>query len=55
MPDKPWEHMHIGYAGPVEDHWLLIVIDTKWYEVIPVPKTILFSTTALCNLFACFG
>lgn len=48
MPDKPWEHMHIGHTGPVEYHWLLIAIDikTKWYEVIPVSKTMLFSTTA---------
>ena len=36
FPDKPWQRLHIDYAGPVEGgHWLLVIVDSysKWLEV----------------------
>ena len=28
FPDRPWQRLHIDYAGPMEGgHWLLIIVD----------------------------
>lgn len=36
VPEKPWQRMHIDYAGPVGDwHYLILVnAHTKWAEVV---------------------
>ena len=36
-PSRPWARVHIDYAGPVEGHYLLILIDahSKWIEAFP--------------------
>ncbi len=36
-PIRPWARLHIDYAGPVEGHMILIVVDahSKWIEAIP--------------------
>ena len=26
-PSKPWSRLHIDFAGPVEDHMILVIID----------------------------
>ena len=26
-PDKPWHRVHIDYAGPVDKHYFLIIVD----------------------------
>ncbi len=33
-PPRPWSHIHIEYAGPMEGEMLLIVVDaqSKWLE-----------------------
>ncbi|XP_040158056.1 uncharacterized protein K02A2.6-like [Anopheles arabiensis] len=55
---KPWERVHIDYAGPVDGAYFLIVVDafSKWPEVM---KTITTTTTAtismLRSIFARFG
>ena len=34
-PDKPWHRVHIDYAGPVDKHYFLIIVDahSKWLEI----------------------
>ena len=36
-PTRPWARLHIDYAGPFEEHMILIVVDahSKWVEAIP--------------------
>ena len=37
FPERPWCRLHIDYAGPVNNHMLLVVVDAfKWIEVFPV-------------------
>lgn len=40
-PAGPWPRVHIDYAGPVENHYLLIVVCaySKWIEAFPIRKT----------------
>ncbi len=35
FPKKPWSRIHIDYAGPVERHMFLVVVDaySKWLDV----------------------
>lgn len=37
-PSKPWQRLHIDYAGPFMGHMFLILIDaySKWMDVYPV-------------------
>lgn len=44
--DKPWQWIHIDFAGPVQNMNFLIVVDTysKWSEVIPMTSTTSTST-----------
>ena len=34
--DQPWSRIHIDFAGPLEDHYNLIVVDSysKWLEIL---------------------
>lgn len=34
-PEEPWQRVHIDFAGPLESHMFLVVVDahTKWPEV----------------------
>ena len=40
-PAKPWQRVHIDYAGPFLGHMFLVVVDahSKWPEVIPTKAT----------------
>ena len=53
--EQPWSRIHIDYAGPLEDFYYLIVVDSysNWSKVLPQrnPTTINF----LHELFARFG
>ena len=33
-PSKPWTCIHVDFAGPIQGHMLLVIIDanTKWME-----------------------
>lgn len=56
--DHPWTRLHIDFAGPVEDYYYLIVVDsfTKWPEVLRCKKpTFNTTTTFLHELYARFG
>ena len=57
-PSKPWQRIHIDYAGPVRGRMLLVVIDahSKWPEVIEMSSTTSCATIrVLRTLFATYG
>lgn len=57
-PEKPWDRIHIDYAGPKYGKMWLIVVDakSKWPEVIATTSTSSAATIrALRNIFATHG
>lgn len=62
-PTRPWERVHIDYAGPFLQHSFLVVIDafSKWPEIFPVPSSTANGTNTaatiekLLECFARFG
>src|SRR5690606_36017922 len=55
---KPWSRIHIDFAGPVDGHTYLVVIDaySKWPEVLEMPNISATSTVnRLTELFARYG
>lgn len=40
-PEEPYQRVHIDFAGPLEGHMFLVVVDahSKWPEVIVMKKT----------------
>ena len=56
--DQPWSRIHVDFAGPIEDIYYLIVVDsyTKWPEVLRCKRpTTGVAITFLHELFARFG
>ena len=56
--DQPWSRIHVDFAGPMEDIYYLIVVDSyrKWLEVLWCKRpTIGVAITFLHELFARFG
>ena len=56
--DTPWTRLHIDYAGPLNGHYFLVVVDsfTKWPEVFKCKHPTSTSTIdALRLLFSHFG
>ena len=45
-PSRPWQRLHIDYAGPFMGHMFLIVMDahTKWMDAYPVTSATSVST-----------
>ena len=57
-PAKPWQRIHVDFAGPVEKRMLMVVVDahSKWPEVIEMTLTTSELTIqALRGLFAAHG
>ena len=57
-PCKPWERIHIDYAGPMFGFMFLVIVDahSKWLEVYPMKSTTTFKTIeSLRDCFARFG
>jgi transposase InsO family protein len=57
-PSKPWQRLHIDFAGPFLGRMWLIVVDaySEWPEVIPMQTTTSEKTiAALRNIFAIHG
>ena len=63
--NHPWERtvrvgerVHIDFAGPVDKHMLLILVDShpKWIEAIPMKSTTISDTIEVLEaIFACIG
>ncbi|KAK8785283.1 hypothetical protein V5799_008352, partial [Amblyomma americanum] len=57
-PEKPWSRIHIDFAGPLKNRYLLIVTDafSKWIEVVPVTTPSADATIpCLRTMFAAHG
>ena len=57
-PTKPWQRIHIDFAGPFLDRHFLVVVDahSKWPEVFEIQSTSTAKTIAvLRHLFAAYG
>ena len=54
-PEKPWARLHVDYAGPLEGHIFLVLVDahSKWMDVRLVKKAT--STTTISHLRAIFA
>lgn len=53
-PSKPWQRIHIDYAGPIMNKMYLIVVDahSKWIEVITIASTTSESTINACGTYS---
>ena len=57
-PSKPWQRIHIDYAGPIDGKMMLVVVDanSKWPEVTPMSSSTTQATIeGLRRLFAAYG
>ena len=57
-PSRPWQRLHMDFAGPFFDKSYFVVVDahSKWAEVIEMPQTTTAMTIkALRHLFATHG
>ena len=57
-PTKPWQRIHVDFAGPFQQRMFLLVVDShsKWPEVIEMKSTTTAATvTELRCLFSCHG
>ncbi|XP_043236344.1 uncharacterized protein K02A2.6-like [Amphibalanus amphitrite] len=56
---RPWQRLHIDYAGPMEGgHWLLIIVDSysKWVDAhITTSTSAAVTIDRLRQTFACHG
>ncbi|XP_049272538.1 uncharacterized protein K02A2.6-like [Rhipicephalus sanguineus] len=55
---EKWSRLHADYAGPIEGHMILVVVDseTKWMEAVPTKSaTAEVTVEALRAMFARFG
>lgn len=58
IPSRPWQRIHIDYAGPQGGMWYLVIVDaySKWLEVFETSSTTTSSTVAcLRRTFARYG
>lgn len=58
VPSKPWERVHIDYAGPIDGFYYFLVIDafSKWPEIFRTRSTTTSATLdILQEIFARFG
>ena len=57
-PSAPWHRLHIDYAGPVDGHYFLVVVDahSKWVEIHKTPGPTAKETIRwLSHSFSQFG
>ena len=49
VANRPWDRIHIDYAGPFEGYmWLVVDSCTKWVEIVPLTTvTSLITITTL--------
>ena len=55
-PAKPWQRIHVDFAGPFQGHKFLIIVDahSKWPEVVPMVSTSAqqIELRSFCNIWA---
>lgn len=51
VPTKVWSRLHVDYAGPINGHWFLIIVDalSKWPEIFVTKSTTTARTTELIS------
>ena len=57
-PTRPWQRVHVDFAGPFCNRMFLILVDAhlKWPEVIEMPSTSAEKTVKVLRfLFASYG
>lgn len=57
-PNEPWHHVHIDFAGPMENHMFLVIVGahSTWPEVAVTKSTSSERTTEeLRSIFSCSG
>ena len=57
-PTKPWQRIHVDFAGPFLGRMFLVVVDAhaKWPEIIPMSSTMTSTTiNELRHLSAAYG
>ena len=57
-PSRPWQRIHVDFAGPFKGKMFFIVVDghSKWPEVIEMKSTTSEKTIEILRqLFACYG
>ncbi|XP_018396139.1 PREDICTED: uncharacterized protein K02A2.6-like [Cyphomyrmex costatus] len=58
LPEKPWQRVHIDFAGPLNGEYYFVLVDafSKWPEIVPT-QTITAQQTIeiLQEIFARFG
>ena len=57
-PTKPWQRVHVDFAGPFKGRMLMVAVDahSKWPEVCEMSSTTTANTVrALRQLFAAYG
>ena len=54
-PDKPWQRIHIDYAGPMKNAYYLVIVDahSKWVEIFKTNST--SSAVTIRCLRSCFA
>lgn len=55
---RPWQRVHVDYAGPIDGEYFLLVIDsyTKWPEIVQTRRITSIATIAILrSLFARLG
>ena len=58
FPDSPWSRVHIDYAGPIRNRYLLVVIDSysKLLDVTILPSANSANTIqSCCAMFSTHG
>ncbi|XP_039450654.1 uncharacterized protein K02A2.6-like [Culex pipiens pallens] len=58
IPERPWQRLHVDYAGPVDGTYFLVLVDalSKWPEVVPTRRITTEKTLAILrNIFSRFG
>lgn len=57
-PTRPWQRVHIDFAGPVKGLWYMVIVDahSKWPEVFPMTSISTQATiSCLHDVFCRFG
>lgn len=57
-PERPWQRLHIDYAGPMDDYFFLVIVDaySKWPEIFATKTSTAVATIKFIEeTFSRFG